>query len=348
LREWIEQQEHLEAEAVRLDRLERGHANLAALLNGYVQMLELQGKLSAKSVRGSVTRHVLEAWPELAAVKASSVTRRELTQVISRLVELGKGREAAKLRSYIRAAYAAALRADGDPTIPPALRGFNLDRNPAADLAALSQFNKIRDIYLSLPELQALWRRLEVYPGTTGAALRLCLLLGGQRPAQLLRIKTTDVDLHAGTVTLYDGKGKRLQPRAHILPLTELARQELEPWLEPLAGRYVLSSTGGRVPIWAETLSDAFTPIAQDMLELGEVKEKIELRDLRTTVETQLAAAGIPMEVRAQLQSHGLGGVQNRHYDKHRYMAEKLNALKILQGLLVPTEPRNVLAFQRA
>jgi hypothetical protein len=32
--------------------------------------------------------------------------------------------------------------------------------------------------------------------------------------------------------------------------------------------------------------------------------------------------------VRAQLQSHGLGGVQQRHYDRHEYALEKRAALE--------------------
>jgi len=60
-------------------------------------------------------------------------------------------------------------------------------------------------------------------------------------------------------------------------------------------------------------------------------------------VETPMAGAGISMEVRAQLQSHGLGGVQNRHYDRHRYMAEKVNALR---GLLTRAESSNVARLQ--
>ncbi len=39
------------------------------------------------------------------------------------------------------------------------------------------------------------------------------------------------------------------------------------------------------------------------------------------------ASLGIGREVRAQLQSHGLGGVQDRHYDDHDYMPEKRAAL---------------------
>ena len=39
-----------------------------------------------------------------------------------------------------------------------------------------------------------------------------------------------------------------------------------------------------------------------------------------------MAALGISSDVRAQTQSHGLGGIQARHYDRHDYMPEKPSA----------------------
>ena len=53
------------------------------------------------------------------------------------------------------------------------------------------------------------------------------------------------------------------------------------------------------------------------------------MRDLRRTVETHMAALGISSDVLAQIQSHGLGGVQARHYGCHDYMPEKRAALQV-------------------
>jgi isopentenyl-diphosphate delta-isomerase len=57
------------------------------------------------------------------------------------------------------------------------------------------------------------------------------------------------------------------------------------------------------------------------------VHEMFGLRDLRRTAETALARMGVSKDVRGQIQSHGLGGVQTRHYDRHDYMQEKTAAL---------------------
>ena len=42
-----------------------------------------------------------------------------------------------------------------------------------------------------------------------------------------------------------------------------------------------------------------------------------------------MAALGVSSDVRAQIQSHGLGGIQARHYDRHDYMPEKREALAL-------------------
>ena len=49
--------------------------------------------------------------------------------------------------------------------------------------------------------------------------------------------------------------------------------------------------------------------------------------DLRRTVETMMASMRISKDTRAQIQSHGLSGVQTRHYDRHDYADEKLIGL---------------------
>jgi hypothetical protein len=42
----------------------------------------------------------------------------------------------------------------------------------------------------------------------------------------------------------------------------------------------------------------------------------------------------VPKDIRGQLQSHGLGGVQDKHYDAHEYLPEKKEALQKLYRLL--------------
>lgn len=48
-----------------------------------------------------------------------------------------------------------------------------------------------------------------------------------------------------------------------------------------------------------------------------------DLRDIRRTCETMLAGMRVHKDIRSQLLSHGISGVQDAHYDRHGYIDEK-------------------------
>lgn len=85
--------------------------------------------------------------------------------MLARLIEAGKGRTAGKLRSYLQAAFAQALRAELDPAAPASLLGFHVQANPAAVLPSQAQFNIAGERALSVPELRAYLAALELWCG---------------------------------------------------------------------------------------------------------------------------------------------------------------------------------------
>lgn len=104
---------------------------------------------------------------------------------------------------------------------------------------------------------------------------------------------------------------------------------------------YIWSISQGQYGACHSTASKALKQVIQEIRtkeakksEGGSFLTDFTLGDLRRTVETRLAAAGVSRETRAQLQSHGLSGVQVRHYDRHDYLQEKRQALEILYQLL--------------
>lgn len=338
--------EHLEAGA-RAERESAARARaeaelhskagtLQALLEGYVAHLERQGKTSANDARNLFRLNVFKAWPHLAAMPARETTSEDVSTILARLIDAGKGRTAAKLRSYMRAAFAAALDASNDPTVHPALHKFHLSGNPAAAVSAkrLSQFTVARERTLNASELLGFMQALDALPdGLNRAVLWLCLLLGGQRPAQLLRLRPGGVDLDEQTITIYDIKGARSKPRAHRLPLTSRATEIVERWLDKAlevdeddedskVSEYVFSNTR-KVPLRLETISAIVTEISKAMVKKKTARSAFQMRDIRRTCETMLAALGVSKDIRAQIQSHGLSGIQDRHYDRHEYMDEK-------------------------
>jgi integrase len=281
----------------------------------------------------------------LAGKPANEVTARDIASLLRPLVEEGKGRTAGKLRSYLHAAFVWAARAELDPDAPADFLPFRVEQNPVSGTATLSKYNRARERALSEPELREYYSAIKALPDSAiRDATLLMILLGGQRIAQLIRARTIDVDDNAGTLRLLDPKGRRTQPRSHVLPLSRPAMAVVERCLvrveaqqkqarmkggAPLMG--FLFSTHGDVPIRPESVSKATFEIVRKLLSKPEeervIHELFRLGDIRRTCETRLAALGMSVDLRGQIQSHGLSGVQARHYDKHDYLKEKLAAL---------------------
>ncbi|GAB3653200.1 site-specific integrase [Ramlibacter alkalitolerans] len=232
--------------------------------------------------------------------------------------EAGKKTTARNLRAYLRAAYACAIRADSDPNLPKAFADFQVNTNPVESIAAGKvQADKNP---LAAAELRKYWGALQDEPGVIGAALRLHVLTGGQRAAQLVRVQRSA--LAGGTLPLMDPKGKRTEAREHLLPVTKRMRVELAALP---AGGYLFSTDGGKTPMHPTSISKW----ASDVAEHAGI-EDFQLKRVRSGIETMLAAAGVTKHVRGQLQSHGIGGVQDQHYDAHEYLPEKRKALDLL------------------
>lgn len=110
------------AEAALAARRNATRGSLAAMYRVYANTL--QGRESHYDVLSVFKLHLSGPFPDLAARPAAKVKAEELRDVLARLIEAGKGRTAAKLRAYLRAAFGMAMRAGLDPTLPEALTAF--------------------------------------------------------------------------------------------------------------------------------------------------------------------------------------------------------------------------------
>lgn len=318
---------------------ERRQATLGALLTAYADALEARNRTSAAAVRAAIRRHVAEAWPKLWATPADDLTADDLVPILSRLTDAGKLRQAAKVRTYLQAAYNAGMRARTTASATAALRALRIRTNPARDLGTIEGAAQAGERALSVPELRAYWQRIAALPDSEGACLRFHLLTGGQRVDQLARVTLADYDPEQGTITLRDGKGRRSTPRLHVVPLIPAAEEAMHAMAPVRLGDYVFTATAGKGGMVSSTLYGRCRAVMEAMLAAGELPGgAFSVADLRRTVETRLAELGVHSDVRAQLQSHGLGGVQSRHYDRHDYLREKRDALEALYRLLAPKE----------
>lgn len=310
--------------------------SLGKLADAYVEALEARGAKSAASVAGVLRRSVADPFPALWRTEADALTVEDLLQPVAALVKAGKLRQAAALRSHLSAAYAAGLRARTDATAPEALRSLRVKANPARDLATVRGAIRARDRALSAEELRHYWRRVSELADPHRSALLVHLLTGCQRVEQLARATVADWDRRAATLTLRDIKGRRDLPRVHVVPTLPPVAQALAT-MRRGAGPddpFLWSLTHGKSGCSYSAAHDLVSKLAAAMVAAGEASEPFTVGDLRRSVETLLAGFGVPAETRAQLQSHGLGGLQARHYDRHAYAEEKTEAVRLLWALV--------------
>ena len=332
------------------DAKARAGATLGALLDAYADALESRKRASASAVRAALRRHVCEAWPLLWQTPADDVTTDHLMPILTRLTDNGKLREAAKVRSYLQAAYNAGMRARTTASATPALRSLRIRTNPARDLGTIEGASKARERALSVAELRAYWTRVRDMPDQEGACLRFHLLSGGQRLDQMARLTLADYDDEQATITIRDMKGRRSSARVHVVPLIPEAVSAMVAMLPAMPegelgnadggrrhreGDFLFTATAGKSGMASSTAYLRCREVMEAMLEAKELPGgTFSLNDIRRTVETRLADLGVHSDVRAQLQSHGLGGVQARHYDRHDYLHEKREALERLHQLI--------------
>ncbi|MEY2340591.1 tyrosine-type recombinase/integrase [Acidithiobacillus sp. IBUN Pt1247-S3] len=311
--------------------------NLDALLDAYVGYLKDKNAPSAKDVESIFNLHV-RILPGLVQKRANEITPHDLRAIFDRQQQMGLRRALGKTRAAMHSAFNLAAKSEFDSTIPLSFRSFKVLTNPVASLPTYSQLSKPGDRVLSHAELRTLLLALKADERMSVKTLLIGLYLGGQRPAQLARVTASDVDLERGIITLHDGKGRRTHPRLHVLPITDAIRPVIEQLCAINADAPSLFSSDGQSIPHTTTLSKL-------VLEIG--KRAYQLKDVRRTAETELAAIGVSKDIRAQILSHELGGIQARHYDRHSYLPEKTDALEKWARHLDGIERGNVVTLRR-
>lgn len=332
------QKEHWEA-AERQRELERQaleaqqRFTLKRLCEAYVTQLEIRGRTKAARDAGSCFRvHLFQSHPELANTAANTVKSEAIANMLRIVRASGKERTAGVLRSYLSAAFNQAIQARFDTGASIELTGFDLEANPVSIIRAIP----VRKGQRTLSENELFIYFQSLSDSVVDEALRLALLAGGQRMSQLLRTRLRDWKPAVKHLHLWDGKGRRNEPREHILPLQPEAAAVVERLITRARSK---AKKGDTNPSLWITVGDASLDPGTAVKRVGQIAEDMggepfTLRDLRRSAETRMAELGVSKQDRAQLLSHGLSGVQAGHYDKYDYIREKAAALAIWERFL--------------
>lgn len=324
--------QHIEIETNKLKQKqleERRKGTFEQLLDGYVNYLAINKKVSAKDVESLFKLHIKNQFPELVQLKAKEIQPEQIRDILAKMVDKGIERRVNMMRSYLSSAFNWGAAADLSPLRTArhdALFGIKL--NPCSLIPVIKKFNKVSDRNLSDLELDLFWKSLDEMGSPVSKTLQVLFLLGGQRATQLLRCKWSDWDESAGVLTIWDLKGNA-EPREHLLPvLPSVKKLLLEFKALNMAGPYIFSAFGGQSSLTLNALSTNVLDISQK-LSKSQYLLPFRFGDLRRTAETHLAKINIDKSVRSWLLSHGRGsGVQSIHYDKYSYLPQKRETLE--------------------
>lgn len=334
-------QARLAAEVAQLDALaleaeaKAQQGTLGDLLTAYADMLKAAGKASAGEVRSQVKKDVETAFPNLWKKPAVDITLDDCVEIIGKLNDEKKPRQADKARSYIKSAYRAAINARGNVKAPKVMRELGITSNPANEINKVKGSSEVSERALSLAEFRAYWKHIQALEEPCRSVAMLHVLTGGQRMQQLARVTLADIDRDAMLMRMSDNKGKREKPRVYWVPLLPAALECID--RITLVGQYVFSCNGGVSPMGVSYISDIATEVCNKMAEAGELQgAPFTGKTVRATVETRLMKKPyrVSSDVLARLLSHGLGGVQARSYMHDPMHEEMLEALGKLWRLL--------------
>jgi integrase len=341
----IRSAERAEKEAQKVEAETDEALSLSRLMSDYADLVEKR-KGCHREIRSVIHCHI--DTHDVAQKPARHVTSDDGTDILRAIVAKGVGRTVNKTRSYCNAAYEVARGARSNPSTPAHFKTYNITFNPFADTAVIddNEGKPPKEIlFLSLDELRTYWRIIKDIPGQRGGLLQLHLLTGGQRLEQLVRLVPENIHWDLDYFIIHDikgGRGKKRtkRQRPHAVPLIPAAAVALKECAA--TDTWAFTTDGGATHVAGTTLSGW----AEDAV--GDAIPDFTASLIRSGVESCLSAAGIDKETRGRLQSHGISGVQDTHYNANDFMAEKRHALEVLFQLLqAPVASAKVVPLKR-
>jgi integrase len=276
---------------------------------------------TARETQRLLDLHVLPRWR---GRLMRDITRRDVLDLLDRVVDTGKPIAANRVFSAVRKMFNWAVARDIIATSPCA--GV---KPPSAE--------RSRDRVLNDGELGLVWRAADKIGGPFGTLVKL-LTLTGQRRDEVARARWSEIDLDGRVWTLAPERVKNNQP--HEVPLSEPAVAILSalPRITGVAG-FVLTTNGD-----APSSNYAKNKRRLDAL-LPQQMPPFRLHDIRRSVASGMARLGINLPVIEKVLGHASGSFAGivGVYQKHSFADEKRNALDAWGALvadLVSGRPR--------
>jgi integrase len=332
-------------EAKRRERELSSSRTFQALAGRYLDEHARRHKRSADADERNLRLHVLPKWKDR---RFDEIGRADVIALVEELVTAGKPTLANRVQALVSSIFSFAMDAD-------LVRG-----NPCARLRRRG-VEAIGRRVLTDDEIQLFWPAILHKPVSrpVGLALRL-VLATGVRPGEAAGCAGGEfANLDDGSTARWVIPAVRSKNgRAHLVPLTEMARQTVLAAFE-LAGddsEFLFPSPAvDGAPITAHALAVAMARFAESLDPASGKSWRADRpspHDLRRTVATRLAELGVAKEDRDAVLNHTRSDVGSKHYDLYDRAAEKRRALDLwtstLGGILErrPAKP-TVVALKR-
>jgi integrase len=324
-------------------RREASARSFAALAERYLTEHARRHKRTAAKDERNLRLHILPRWAER---DFASITRADVIALIERLVSAGKPVLANRVHALISGIFGFAMDVD------------LASSNPAARLRKRG-VETVRTRTLSDAEIQLFWHRISEtelpIPQPVGLALRL-VLATGCRPGEAAAMAHAELEFDGSKPTGWTIPPARSKNcRAHFVPLSPLASALVVEAMAQGSGTFVFVSRSKRGHVDNIALAKAMAqmpallPDGQAGAESWKANPPT-AHDLRRTVATRLAAAGVPSEDVSAILGHVRAGVTGRHYDHYDRANEKRRALerwaRILVSIIAPA-PADVIPLRR-
>jgi integrase len=267
--------------------------------------VEAKGLRTRAEIERALDKYVMPDWQDR---DFTGIKRSDIATLLDRIEDDHGARQADLVLAYLRA-MATWYAARRDDYVPPFIRGMRR--------AAPAK----RERVLSDDELRAIWREAEK-PGQLGAVIRLALLTA-QRREKVASMRWEDIEGEVWTVPAEarsKGTGGALKlPAAAQAIIAAQPRQKDNPHV--FAGR----TKGSHF--------DGFSKARRALDDALPEMPGWTIHDLRRSARSLMARAGVRPDIAERVLGHVLAGVEGV-YDRHKYDAEKGEALLALEGMI--------------
>jgi integrase len=312
----------------KLEARESAPDTIAAVVRQFVTMHCM--RVNRPRTARETQRLLEDVLPRWRGRLASSITRRDVLDLLDHYVQSGRPSTANHVYRAVRKMFSWAVERD------------ILVASPCAGIKLPSP-EQSRDRVLSDDEIRAVWQAANKLGGNFGALVKL-LILTGQRRDEVAGMRWSEINLDARLWGIARERVKNNKP--HDVPLIESVIAILTA-LPRIAGSDFVLTTTGKAPSTSYSKGkrrlDALLP--PDM-------QPWRLHDLRRTLASGMARLGVHLPVIEKILNHlsgSFGGIVGV-YQRHDFADEKRIALQRWSdhvGQLVSGKAAKILALRR-